>query len=94
MKKTTVQYISAIPGLGKTHWAVHHMVERLRRSEISLYIAPTVRLVDQVYDDLGKLLSKEEFKLVHRFHHETTTQVSTRVVSTLSSNKLKPGTVV
>lgn len=70
-KRTQVGYISAIPSLGKTHWARKQMVTNLLNGQSSLYVAPTIRLLDEVYARLRKSLTPKQFKRVFNINHET-----------------------
>lgn len=54
-----IHYISQVPGIGKTRWALRSMVKRiLKGDEICFYVAPTVDLLMQVRRDLIKRLLK------------------------------------
>lgn len=55
-----IRYISGEPGLGKTHWAIGQMLHAIHHTEsIVFYIAPTIKLCQQVERDLRKRLRAE-----------------------------------
>lgn len=55
-----IDYISVLPGVGKTHWARKKMVKgSINKDYIYLFIAPTIKLLREVYKDLKKVLNPE-----------------------------------
>lgn len=66
---TDINYISAIPGLGKTQWAVAQLVKCIKRqTRHAIYVAPTVELLLEVESYLKKYLTAKEMKRVRVFH--------------------------
>jgi hypothetical protein len=83
MKK--LHYISANPGSGKTHWIIKRLRRNIKRRElISLYVAPSKRLLSEVEQCLPKCL-----RIDGSTHH-------TRVVFHIHSalKHAKPGDVL
>jgi hypothetical protein len=102
VRKQKVNFISAIPGLGKTRWAIRDMVAGLRRHGRSFYVAPTIQLLEQVYEELEQLLTAEELKLVFMIHSGSTGRVMDHVEACIRGGKCegikyqpaKPGTTI
>lgn len=66
MAKPIINYISGIPGLGKTEWAINKIKACLsNKDEIVLYVAPTKQLLNEVYKRLKHDCDKDELKSVH-----------------------------
>lgn len=60
--KQILDYISAVPGIGKTNWAIQTMKSYfIQNSTTCIFVAPTTKLLLQVYNDLEKLLLKDGF---------------------------------
>ncbi len=59
-KSQIVYYTNAIPGSGKTHWAVQKIIEHLSNdsTDVILYCAPTIQLLRSVYDTILENLPK------------------------------------
>lgn len=64
---STVYYASVLPGTGKTRWAIDKIVQRLRTfADVTFYVAPTVRLLEEVYKELeSRLKASELSRYVH-----------------------------
>lgn len=91
---TVIDFISAIPGLGKTHWSIAQMCRDLTANERSLYVAPTIRLLEQVKKDLKPRLSKADFKKVFMFHHQNCRDVPLQVRNKLCDRATREGRIV
>jgi hypothetical protein len=66
-----IDYISTNPGVGKTHYVIQKLLKAvLTKTQISIYVAPTIQLLEQVQEDLKKLLHKEFHKKLIIFKHE------------------------
>ncbi|BAG41741.1 hypothetical protein [Ralstonia phage phiRSL1] len=91
---TVIDYISAIPGLGKTHWAIEDMMRGLPARQKSLYLAPTIKLLEQVRNDLSRRLPPEDFKKVFMHHHKNTKNVPQAVVLSLLDPLAAKGRIV
>lgn len=65
-KAHTVKYTSVLPGVGKTHWAIGQIVEHVQqKTGVLLYVAPTTRLMSEVYDSVVPKLGPKCRKKVH-----------------------------
>lgn len=61
-KHTDMYYISGVPGLGKTSWAISNIVTKIQeKSGPVIYVAPTRKLIKQVSNDIIKLLVKKGY---------------------------------
>ncbi|MGE8451012.1 MAG: hypothetical protein ACN6OP_10430 [Pseudomonadales bacterium] len=57
MKYQYIRYISGEPGLGKTHWTIGQMMQAIHHADVIVfYVAPTIKLCDQVMNDLHRRL--------------------------------------
>lgn len=53
-----IEYISGLPGLGKTRWSLRRTVRRVKNKRgLTIYVAPTKELLRQFQKDLAKQLS-------------------------------------
>jgi len=58
---STVYYASVLPGTGKTRWAIDKIIQRIRAGAgITFYVAPTVRLLEEVHKELESRLKPAE----------------------------------
>jgi hypothetical protein len=76
-KRTSVYYYDALPGVGKTHWAIDFLVDYILKREKGqakahcvYYAAPTVRLIEQTIEEVNRRLSElpQYKKLLMRRH--------------------------
>lgn len=66
---TKINYISAIPGLGKTKFSVSQLARCVReKTNYAMYVAPTVELLLEVESYLKQELSVQEMTQVRIFH--------------------------
>lgn len=66
---TKINYISAIPGLGKTKFSVSQLVKCVReKTSYAMYVAPTVELLLEVEAYLKRELTPQEMKQIRIFH--------------------------
>jgi hypothetical protein len=88
-----VKYISGLPGIGKTEWAVRRMVEVLKSEEgLVLYVAPTTRLLREVHERLATECP-ERIKHIRKFYTESVGagQVGSSFVSALRGKRNSNG---
>lgn len=68
----TIDYISAIPGVGKTKWAVSRLLSLVQTKEaIGVYVAPTIDLLKEVHRYLEASLAGDDLKRIRVFHSNT-----------------------
>jgi hypothetical protein len=77
-EKTTVFYLSTLPGAGKTHWATTEMARRiLNKERITLFVGPTLRLLKEVKSKLLEKTKKpDRIHLVDSNHGNVPSQVA------------------
>ncbi len=65
MRSQTIYYISALPGIGKTKWAVDEMTRRILANEgITIYCAPTIKLLKEVEQYLEERVGKTHYNRI------------------------------
>lgn len=64
---STIHYASVLPGTGKTYWAIENLATRIiEKRDITLYVAPTHALLDEVERSLKKKVPKNQHSMIHR----------------------------
>lgn len=96
-KKTVIHYASVLPGTGKTEWALALMVKRLTaRTHITIYAAPTLALLEEVYEKLCGLAGPDLSPRI-RFvsaTNESEDKVSVQIRHILNGGAAEIGTYV
>lgn len=71
-----INYVSGLPGLGKTHWLVQKLIKEFldsstRDSYLTVYVAPTIKLLKQFRHDLlssKQLTEQQQERLASRIY--------------------------
>jgi len=82
--KLTIGFIDGAAGSGKTRKGGKHFESRARRGEKILFVVPTVRLINEIYDYLRDEL-KSKVKIV-RLHYRTVTRVGNEICDLIEKN--------
>ena len=77
MNTQKIYYTNSIPGSGKTRWAISQMKKHLANNSVNiiiLYCAPTVDLLNEVYN---KIIDYDKTEMrVHLIHHDNVSGVN------------------
>ncbi len=85
--KQIINYISVNPGVGKTHYVINELAKGiLTKTQISIYVAPTVKLLEQVQADLRKKIPKSLHGKVIVFKQEAGDTVAAAVKAFLTGD--------
>lgn len=58
-RPSIISYISAPPGVGKTHFILSSLEHNLKTDVVSIYVAPTLQLLNQVKQELASKIDKK-----------------------------------
>lgn len=83
-----ISYVSVLPGVGKTHWAINKMVKGVTKKDyIYLYVAPTIKLLKEVSKNLVSKLDDPSKCSIFFYKKDSDFKISERFMSSLNSAK-------